>query len=652
MSTCPGSIDTLGYRPGNWTFSHDIALPLLCDYMPKLLYFSMQNSVEDTDDHRPVYAATTYRGSRLKMSAMGVYAFGAPGPDETTASLDMQMGWKDGDTDPITPQVVTAATQIQDFIGAATSVNSTVAFAHYGNAVVGIYAGRGIVNRGFAVGALGDFISRVETNGMSQTLLFQRCGNGLSSDVTMGIVADTSGGLKALNTVKDMVSHWRRAECVTDGVDGTSDFKNTTVWLTAVAADLLAGGGSQNATVSLNGTAGLSRTRRTAPLRRASQAAAAECTTTEVHTGDSCGSLATKCGISGADFTKYNSKSDLCSTLAEGQHVCCSSGSLPDFAPKPNADGSCATYHIQAGEGCSVIAAKFSITIDKLESFNKETWGWPTCDRYMVVDQAICVSTGSPPMPAPIQDTKCGPQMLGTQRPSGDFELAKLNPCPLNACCDIWGQCGTTEDFCTDTRGNGAPGTAKTGTNGCISNCGMDIIPGDKPPAEYRSVGYFEAWNDNRPCLWMEATDIDPKKYTHIHFAFARLKADFSIDVAYVQRQFDKFKKLSGVKKVLAFGGWSDSTSRDSFLILRNMVLPANRNQVAQNIADFISANNLDGVDIDWEYPGEPDIVGIPAASETEGIDYLKFLTVLRSKLPSDKTLSIAAPASYWVSDL
>lgn len=85
MSTWPESIDTLGYRPGNWTFSHDIAFPLSCDYMAKLLYFSMQNS-------RPVYAATSYRGSRLKMRSMGVYAVGAPGSDETTASLDMQMG--------------------------------------------------------------------------------------------------------------------------------------------------------------------------------------------------------------------------------------------------------------------------------------------------------------------------------------------------------------------------------------------------------------------------------------------------------------------------------------------------------------------------------------------------------------------------------
>src|SRR4051812_34590021 len=50
------------------------------------------------------------------------------------------------------------------------------------------------------------------------------------------------------------------------------------------------------------------------------------------------------------------------------------------------------------------------------------------------------------------------------------------------------------------------------------------------------------------------------------------------------------------------------------------------------------------------EYPGEPDIPGLPAGSpEDEDADnYLGFLRLVKSKLPAGKTLSIAAPASYW----
>lgn len=65
-------------------------------------------------------------------------------------------------------------------------------------------------------------------------------------------------------------------------------------------------------------------------------------------------------------------------------------------------------------------------------------------------------------------------------------------------------------------------------------------------------------------------------------------------------------------------------------------------------LLQFVVNNNLDGVDFDWEYPGAPDIPGIPAGSPDDGPNYLAFLQELRSILPSGKTISIAAPASFW----
>jgi GH18 family chitinase len=43
-----------------------------------------------------------------------------------------------------------------------------------------------------------------------------------------------------------------------------------------------------------------------------------------------------------------------------------------------------------------------------------------------------------------------------------------------------------------------------------------------------------------------------------------------------------------------------------------------------------------------------PDIPGIPAGDAGDGGRYLSFLKRVRQLLPSEKTLSIAAPASYW----
>jgi hypothetical protein len=43
-------------------------------------------------------------------------------------------------------------------------------------------------------------------------------------------------------------------------------------------------------------------------------------------------------------------------------------------------------------------------------------------------------------MPAPVANAICGPTVPGTPVPPVGTNISTLNPCPLNACCDIWGQ--------------------------------------------------------------------------------------------------------------------------------------------------------------------------------------------------------------------
>lgn len=68
---------------------------------------------------------------------------------------------------------------------------------------------------------------------------------------------------------------------------------------------------------------------------------------------------------------------------------------------------------------------------------------------------------------------------------------------------------------------------------------------------------------------------------------------------------------------------------------------------MATNIANFIKEHDLDGVDIDWEYPGAPDLPDFDPGKAEDGPNYLAFLAVLKNLLPG-KTVAIAAPASYW----
>lgn len=147
-------------------------------------------------------------------------------------------------------------------------------------------------------------------------------------------------------------------------------------------------------------------------------------------------SLAAECGISASDFDKYNPGSTFCSTLVPGQHVCCSAGTMPDYRPQPNADGTCASHYVEIDENCATLAAANGLTIAEIESFNNDTWAWEGCDadRFQA-RQYICLSKGDPPMPAEVANAVCGPQKPGTQQPASGVSLASLNPCPLNACC-------------------------------------------------------------------------------------------------------------------------------------------------------------------------------------------------------------------------
>ncbi|KAJ5737097.1 uncharacterized protein N7483_002222 [Penicillium malachiteum] len=215
-------------------------------------------------------------------------------------------------------------------------------------------------------------------------------------------------------------------------------------------------------------------------------------------------------------------------------------------------------------------------------------------------------------MPSTISNAVCGPQVNGTANATHGTDLRTLNACPLNACCDIWGQCGITAEFCTvsnSTTGN--PGRAAANENGCISNCSTDIIVSVDAPAETYSIAYFEAYDQTRPCLTMSVDQINTTFYSHIHFAFATITFDYAINIT-------------------------------------DAVTEANRDTLITNVVDFLEEWDLDGVEFDWEYPDEPDIAGIPAGTTADSTNYYITLDLLKASMPSGKTLSLTAPASFW----
>ncbi|KAJ0426708.1 hypothetical protein BJY00DRAFT_1086 [Aspergillus carlsbadensis] len=516
------------------------------------------------------------------------------------------------------PSITTAANALAELQSDSRRSRSPLhLLAKSGTSIVGVHLGAQIDEESASrliQSFLTQEISKAPQAGRTAA---QVCGSDSINSRVFGIVADSTGDLAS---VQRALRQWNDAECLTSSSTGTG-WKET---VTIVPGTEISVGPSVNGTLSKRDT----------------------CEYTQAEPGDGCWALADRCGITQDELKEYNGDA-VCDAVQVGDYVCCSPGDLPDFSPQPNPDGSCQTYTIQTGDICDTIANANSMTVDQINDRNGNTWGWMGCQN-LNPGNLICLSTGDPPMPAPVENAICGPQVPGTEKPDDMSNLEDLNPCPLNVCCNVWGQCGITEQFCIPSPSDtGAPGTALPGSNGCIASCGMDIVNNDEPPANFMRVGYFEAFNLDRPCLHMLPRHIS-NSWTHIHFAFAGISESFEVELGELQDMFDEFKQIRTSKRIVSFGGWSFSTDYDTFPIFREGVTPEQRQHFANSVVQFVDDNELDGVDFDWEYPGAPDIPGIPPGSPEDGPNYLAFLRLVREALPADKTIGIAAPASYW----
>ncbi|KAI9374889.1 glycoside hydrolase superfamily [Aspergillus egyptiacus] len=453
----------------------------------------------------------------------------------------------------------------------------------------------------------------------SKGVAIQRCGKDGDADDSFGIAIGKTG---VMETIKEAINLWANGRCM-EHDDDRFHIENFPAHTQSVGVD------SHN-----NGTNGRSKS---------------TCSKISVEPGDSCKTLAERCGIPGDDLVTYNHDNGLCASLVAGQEVCCSSRQCAHGKPSIHEDGSCATYLTATNDNCHSIAKDHSLNESDISYFNNgKTWGWAGCEL-IHAGLRICVSEGYPPMPVENPDAVCGPTVPGTGMPINGTLLAALNPCPLNACCNTLGECGVSPDFCIYEEGpTGNPGTARPGQKGCISNCGMDILDNSEAPAEFMKIGYYQSFNFQRPCLTLHAADIDVDDYSHIHWAFATINSTFHIGINDTYQQWPDFLALDGVKRIISFGGWGYTINAATYDVLRQAMMPENVDSFIANIMSFVEESGMDGVDFDWEYPGASDLPSVSVGLSSDGPNYLNFLKKLRAVFPPDKSISFAAPASYW----
>jgi chitinase len=386
--------------------------------------------------------------------------------------------------------ITAASSALASAVKSQKNGSPNILFAMSGDVIVGVYAGAQIDNDGLA-SIIQQFAEREAGRQVDQTS-GQVCASNSTSPEILGIFVDTTGSMAA---AKSALGGWNNATCLDSGGDETDTWKAVTI--ARVPGTAIAVGPADGGDAGIGDSDEHDDSSKL--LKRAT------CKYTQAVSGDGCYSISQRCGITQAQLLSYNNDTNLCSDVKVGQYLCCSSGSLPDFTPQPNSDGSCKTYTFKAGDYCSAIATANTMTVADIEARNKNTWGWISCNATIYTGTIICLSTGTPPMPGSVSNALCGPTVPNTSKPSNMSTLASLNPCPLNVCCDIWGQCGITSIFCESSPApNGAPGTSTNPAKLCVNSCNMVITNNSTKPSSFKTIGYWEAFNGQRPCLHMK----------------------------------------------------------------------------------------------------------------------------------------------------
>lgn len=143
-------------------------------------------------------------------------------------------------------------------------------------------------------------------------------------------------------------------------------------------------------------------------------------------------------------------------------------------------------------------------------------------------------------------------------------------------------------------------------------------------------IGYWADWVNN---------SVNYSKYTILNYAFVQPQADGSIG----QPDPTKLKNLvsaahqNGTKVMLSIGGWTWSYNFPA--IAANA---ASRQKFANACAGFISSYNLDGVDIDWEYPCA-DNGGTPA----DKVNFTLLMQAIRSAIGGKLLSACFSPAQF-----
>ncbi len=154
-----------------------------------------------------------------------------------------------------------------------------------------------------------------------------------------------------------------------------------------------------------------------------------------------------------------------------------------------------------------------------------------------------------------------------------------------------------------------------------------------KNSADKVVIAYVTSWSHVTP---------DPAHLTHINYAFGHVNNSFDgvrIDNPDRLRSMVALKKVKPELKVLlSIGGWGSGRFSEM------AATSSTRKAFAKDCLRVVHEFDLDGIDIDWEYPSS-NAAGI-SASPDDTENFTKLIAAIRELLPEDMELTMASAAT------
>ncbi|MFI6094486.1 glycosyl hydrolase family 18 protein [Lentzea sp. NPDC051213] len=115
-------------------------------------------------------------------------------------------------------------------------------------------------------------------------------------------------------------------------------------------------------------------------------------------------------------------------------------------------------------------------------------------------------------------------------------------------------------------------------------------------PPGFKSVGYMPSWSGS-------VTSIQYSKLTHINYSFVLPNGNGTLQGVPDPGKLQQLVSLghqNGVKVSIAIGGWNDGNDSAFEQMAGNA---GSRTTFVNSLINLVNQYNLDGVDMDWEYP-------------------------------------------------